>query len=388
MNFPFLKKKKEHALILDLGTEAIKALIIEKRNDKTVVLGAALEYLKRSPIIPTETLKKSILRTTALVQDKTKITPRSVILGLPADILKTRVFSQNHQRKTPKTVINLLEENDIYKKVIKKSKQKIAQRFSEESGIIPTDISFIEIKVLEIKIDGYPVSTIKGFSGRNLEFRILTVFLPKHMEKYGDCGWEFFEKIIQNLGWKLTEITYPLPAVMSISKDAVLLDIGGTLTQITLIKNGKLEKIAEFKLGGEDLSRTISQALGISLERARLLKHKYVGKILSEPARAKIREILAPCIQEWFTLLNSKLSSNNNLVPKNIFLLGGGSLLPEIPEALTEKNWQNIIFPGKIKVKHLYPQDLKLASEEFIINSNTPQYTPSILLCGEKFKYD
>jgi len=66
-------------------------------------------------------------------------------------------------------------------------------------------------------------------------------------------------------------------------------------------------------------------------------------------------------------------------------------MLPEIPEILATGDWEPIRFFGKIKIKCVRPKDLNSVYPEFINNSNTLQYTPSLLLCGSEsltFKFN
>ena len=375
MKFPFIKEKDQLNLILDLGTEAVKALIVEER--KNIVLGAETDYLSSESF---ETVKKSIIRATTAVQDKTKTAPKSVTLGLPADILKARVSLQNHRRVASKKIIDSKEEKAICQKIRKQSSQEICKQISQQTGILEDDLLFVDFKILETKIDGYQVSTLNGFSGRNLEFRILAVFMPKYIEKYGNCGFEFLKKNIQELGWKDLKIACPWENLLKTNKvnNALYLDVGGTLTQFIIIENDKLKRIREFKIGGENFTQLLSQTLGISEERARILKHKYTEKLVSEPTRDKIKEIISPGLYNWFNALKEQLARENSLIPDNIFLLGGGSLLPEISEILVTGDWENIHFLDEIKIKNLYPQDLNLASIDF----NNLQYTPALLLSG------
>ena len=386
MKFPFTKEKDQFNLILDLGTEAIKALIIEE--GKNVVLGAETDYLS-SESLEFKTVKESILRVTTAVQNKARTTPKAITLGLSADILKARVSLQNYCRTASKKIIDLKEENAIYRKIIKQSSQEIGKQISQRSGILEDDLLFVDFKILETKIDGYQVSTLNGFNGRNLEFRILAVLMPKYIEKYGNCGFEFLAKNIRELGWKDLKIACPWQNLLKTNKvnNALYLDVGGTLTQLVIIENDKLKRIREFEIGGENFTQLLSQTLGISSKRARLLKHKYTEKMLSEPTRNKVREIIFPGIYNWFNALKEQLALEKNLIPNNIFLLGGGSLLPEIPEILTENDWGNIHFIDEIKIKNLYPQDLNLAATNF----NSLQFTPGLLLSGAEslnLKYD
>lgn len=387
MSFPFGNRKKKHILVLDIGTAAVKSLVAEEKGNETIVLGGAVEYLDPGhDLYRIETLKKIILRSAITTQDKTGIVPKAAILSLPADILKTNISQQNYQRKFSKKNIGPEEKNIIYQKVLRQSQEETAQIFFQATGISPSDIIFIDFKILEMKIDGYPVSSLLDLSGRKIDITFLLAYLPKYIEKYGNCDFEFFKKTIENLGWKIEKTVFPLQNLISANpeNDVIFLDVGGFITQIILIENKKLKRINDIDFGGENFSQALSFNLGIGLERARILKHEYSQKVLSEPTRERIRKIIEPDLQKWFNMVKRKLAEKNSLLPRNIILMGGGSMLPEIPEILATGDWNGVRFFDKIKIKCLRPKDLNLTTEEFIDNCNTLQFTPSLLFCGSE----
>ena len=138
----------------------------------------------------------------------------------------------------------------------------------------------------------------------------------------------------------------------------------------------------EFAIGGENFSQIIAETLGVSLSRARILKHKYTKKLVSEPTRYKIKEILAPCVNNWFETLKSKLAAENSLIPENILLFGGGSILPDVAEILEEGDWNNIHFSGPIKIEYVSSKYIDLGPSA---DSVSPQFIPSLLLCKTEF---
>ena len=69
IHFPFrLKRKKaETTLLIDVGTETVKALLFEERGQEIKILGSSLEYFDRYGIFDsrdfeTDVLKKAISR--------------------------------------------------------------------------------------------------------------------------------------------------------------------------------------------------------------------------------------------------------------------------------------------------------------------------------------
>ncbi len=435
IHFPFrLKRKKaETTLLIDVGTETVKALLFEEKDQEIKILGSSLEYFDRYGIFDsrdfeTDVLKKAISRaiqnlgkgeemnksvtravatgedeplgsspTRALAKggDEGKLRRRqtsSIILGLPAHILKARVIRQSLKREEPKKiigeedksssspfagarVIDGKEEKEIFQKVLEKAKRNICQIYSEQSGILPEDVQFINLKILEIKIDGYRVPAIQKYEGKTLDFIILATFLPNHYLKK-------IKNIVASLGLTIKAViqnAQGLNFYINENTDKIFLDIGGTITQIFLVKGGVLEKIDEFPIGGQIFSKAISEKLGLREAEARILKERYSKRELSKESSDRIKEIIWFPSQVWFRNLKLKLKemTAGHPLPLNIILFGGGSQLPDVQDVLKKGEWESVSSGGKFEVQIFCPKE-KIPEGIKILNS--PQEISLLLM--------
>ncbi|MBZ9577772.1 hypothetical protein KJA13_01905 [Patescibacteria group bacterium] len=378
MGFDFFgtKRKKEKLfLVLDIGTEAVKGLICKKENSKIVVLSASTQYFERYGVFDgrdfeTDVIKRAILKTIKeahqnLGAQRQNCKKRPVLVGLPPNILKGRIVWQSFKRDNSKKKISKNEQELIYQQVFKEAQKEISQRFTKEFGILVGDIQWITQKILEIKIDGYPVSELQGYDGKDLGIKILATFLPKYY-------FENIKKIFGDLQLKVFKIIHlaeNLPIVLEDKiGDGIFLDVGGQATQIFLVRGGNLKQVNEFEAGGKVFSQELSEILGIDEESARTLKERYTNKLLSPEGEKRIKGMFLEEKRTWYE--NLKQSLPKEFFPSTIFLFGGGSLLPEIQEVLKENG---------IRVKFIYPKDLR-DIEDTIKNLKSPQYVPSLLI--------
>ena len=376
MGFDFFgtKRKKEKLfLVLDIGTEAVKALVCRKDNGKIAILGAATQYFERygvfnGKIFEVNIIKKSILKAIEQVESQGQnLKKLPVLLTLSPNILKARTSLQSFRRDGGlKTKISKTQEKAIFQQILKKAQEEIHQRFKKKSGILPRDIEMISLRILEMKIDGYPVSKLQGYNGKNLEFRVLATFLLKHYL-------ESIKRIFADLELKILKIVHlaeSLPfaffdeEVSDKIGNSIFFDVGGEISQIFLVKRGNLEEINEFGAGGKVFSEKLSQALGIDEESARIFKEKYANNFLSREVEQRVKEILLSEKQTWRQDLELKLGKEKL---SNVQLFGGASLLPEIKELL----------PGS---KIIYPKVFKNIKDE-TKSLKSPQYIPSLLTC-------
>jgi len=282
---------------------------------------------------------------------------------LPAEILKGRVVWQVIERENPKKLIDKKEEEAIHHIFFEKAKGKVASIFSQNFGILPKDLKFINVKIIARTIDGYVVPSFSSFEGKNLGLSTLVSFLPQdYLEK--------FNKICETLGFKNQKIVHLAECVkdkFSNYGDGIFIDIGGETTQIFILKDGKLEGVSEFSLGGKTFSDALSEKLGLMEEDARIFKEKYGRGELSLESAKRVEEILYFPARTWFESFKKKLKEVNGagLFPVNIFLFGGGCQLPEVKDILVEGGWGDIAFVDrKPKIKIF----------------KNPQFTPALLL--------
>lgn len=363
------RKKEKLFLVLDIGTEAVKALVYRKDNSEIAILGAATQYFERyglfnGKIFEVNVIKKSVLKAIEQVQSQGQnLKKLPVLLTLGPDILKARVSLQSfEQDKRLKSKISKTQEKAIFQQVLKKAQEEIYQRFSKESGILSKDIEMISLRILEMKINGYSVSKLQGYIGKDLEIRVLATFLLKHYL-------ESIKRIFADLELKIFKIVHSAESLsFTFSgeevKDGVFFDIGGDISQFFLVKRGSLEQINELRVGGKAFSQKISDALGIDEESARILKERYANKLLSREVGQRIRKILLLEKRAWQQDLELKIGRINS---SNIQLFGGASLLPEIQELLSG-------------AKIIYPKDFKNIKDKTKSLKN-PQYIPCLLTC-------
>jgi cell division ATPase FtsA len=382
----FDKIKSEYLLGLDIGTEAVKAIIFQKpvlkkeEKAKLIIWGKYQEYFDKSNVFNSGGFEERGIKVAIsesikgvhqnFIQNlgrKINIHTNNLpaLVSLPPNILKEKIISQSLERENPDAVISKKEESDIYKIIFKNTQDEIAKNFFQEFGILTEDIHFISLRILEIKFDGYKISKLEGFKGKRLDFRVLTTFSLKGYLKN-------IEKILKDLKLNILEFLYKsqnLPRLFfNEESEAIFLDVGGEVSQVFLIKKGKIELVFEFNSGGLDFTERLSKILGLNLEDSRNLKHNYSNLLLSEEVRKKVREILSEERQSWFENLKKAfrnvLLGQRILLPSNIFIFGGGSLLPEIQEALEEGNWEDLPFFSRPKAKLLYPKDLKIIEDK------------------------
>jgi len=388
LNF-FSKKEEEIPPVLDIGTSSVKGLILkrDKKGDVSVLAGSLAYYDPFSVFtgeqFEREVIKRAVSKVVSDLEKKIgqKLKGKKAIVGLPPDIFVAQIVSQTYRRKE-RGPINKSEAKKIIDKIKDDGKRNACQVYFKERGLLPSHLIVIGLRILRVKVDGYPVSDIVGLEGKRLEFSLLVTILP---ESYIEEETKGFSPllILREMGFEILQLTHEVEGLinfLSQKPDGLFLDIGGEKTRIFLVKKGILEKMGEFKAGANSFSRLLSEDLGLLENESRDLMHRYATGQLTGQSSQRIREFFEETRRNWFFLLKEKLKKMRfGIFSSEIFIFGGGAVLPEIRRVLENGNWEGISFLGQPKVRILKPSDF-LGRERVPLLLDDPQYLPGLLL--------
>ena len=100
------KKENNLVLVLDIGTEAIKGLLLNEKKEETELFCSGLAYFDKYRSFETEKIEQEILEKTISnllsgfgLKEKKERKKIFLLLGLAPDILKSRIISLSLKRK-------------------------------------------------------------------------------------------------------------------------------------------------------------------------------------------------------------------------------------------------------------------------------------------------
>lgn len=261
-------------IYLDIGTEAFKIYSKDKK---------LIKYFQENNFYNKETF----------FQEELKEFKKDNVF-LTSSLINSKIENFSLVRKNSNKKISSIENKAIFK--------KINQEF------LLKDCSFFSLKILEIKIDGYKVDNILNYNGQKIEMKILVNFSEKL---------DFFQEMFKSL--KIYSLAELLPVLEG---DYYIIDIGGELTHVFEFDQGILVNISEVKKGGKFFSNILTNQLALSPRDARILKERYSNQRLTKPSEEKIKN--------FFKKEEKDFQKEFEIFNKPRYLLGGGSLLPEV----------------------------------------------------------
>src|SRR2546421_2821462 len=332
---------------LDIGTAFAKAIIIEVVGEQAEVLGVGRHpqsYSHMSDGFVTDIPGVIANCNEALIKAEQAaggIIAPSTVIGIAGELVKGSSMTVSRQRQqstkpiTPEELDALITLGQ--QRLLKSAKERIAA----ETGYSNIDVRLTNTAVISTRIDGQTVTNPIGFRGRHFSLTLFSAFAS--LTQLGAL-----ETIAQGLDLTLAAIVaepYALARCLSTNagadSGAIFIDIGGGTTDIALVRQGGIEETRMFALGGRTFTRRIATSKGISIKEAEKLKLSYSKGDIRGGDRDELQAILASECQTWMDTVELLIEelSKGELLPPAIYLVGGGSSLPDLHQALESFPW-------------------------------------------------
>lgn len=371
------KNKKQNFLVVDIGSREVRGLILEKENKKNRVKKFSSETFKEFSTFQTnsfenDVFKKAFSKVLIELGLNNDSLPTTTLIGLNPEILKAKITNFSVKKDDYKKMIE--KDEKTLELVLDRAQKETIKNFIkyEDNELLINDFQIIRKNIIERKISGYKVSSVKNYKGKFFGFKVLVIFTLKRYFKIIDFVRTFFNSKNILLVHKVQGIFFWLKNRKIFS--GVFIDIGSNFTQIFLLNNGLIEHILEIEIGGDIFTKTLSEKLGLTYEEAENLKIKFAKGDISPNTGRIIKEFLSKPLNLWFGSLKQELKKCCNdfdlFLPKNFYIFGGGSLLPSIKNILKNGDWENLPILDKRKsVKFILPNDLPIKDESGLLGS-------------------
>jgi len=381
---------------LDIGTETIKSILFTM-NDYGVTVNKVSriqqqQHAMRSGIITNldTVLENCKLSINELLSNlKPEEFPRYVMMGIAGEYVQGVSIVVNYEREQhfEKEVTQKEQE-----KIIKEVKSQIAvtgkDDLSLRTGLKNDDIEILHITPTGMEIGGMPVNSLVGYKGRNVKLNFYASFAPRTYT-------EALRKVASSLNFEvLSIVSQPFAVARAHSGgrntnfSAIFLDVGGGTTDVAIVKNGNVADTQMFAFGGRVFTKELARLTGSDFRHAELRKIKYSQKELPKEVMRQVQKTMYTTATLWMRTLKAALESCEDVgpLPTQIYLCGGGSLLPDIKSALMEFPWKRYLPIAVVPKIEMFTPDLLGSVTD---NSGDLQYiydiTPASLA---KFLYD
>lgn len=394
------KKKKNDShlettyLALDIGTEFIKTAVFAVRNGKVEVLGydrapqrqnammgALIINLENVIDVVDQSIGTAVQMAKQITKDSVAI-PKKVILGIAGELVKGVPIVVNVERDNPSRPINQREVDNIISQIKAQTFDEAKEEIAADTGIKTGQIAEIDTVVNSVYIDGIKVDSPIGFTGTDLVYRVFSTFSPKiHVDS--------IKEVAKTLGLEILKIVVePYALAMGVENsrqekfNAIFIDIGGGTTDIALVQHGAIVGTKMYAFGGRVFTKRIEKELKIDYTQAERMKVDYSDQKLNRGDAKRVQEAINKDMSVWIDGAELSLAEFSDVTefPSQIYLCGGGSLLPEIHDRLLAHPWLQVLPFGKFpKVNFLFPNQIVNVIDRTKKVTNTMDVAPMAL---------
>ena len=242
------------------------------------------------------------------------------------------------------------------------SKARTQMAWEISGGGKDVEVRLVNSALVNIEIDGYPVTNPIGFQGKDVVVQLYTAFAP--MIHIGAL-----ERTAQELDLDLLAVAAePFAVARSVIGDnqsanlnVILMDVGGGTTDIAVINDGGVQGTKMFGIGGRAYTRSVEREVGVDFDQAEKLKLA-LGTAKMPPQKEKaVQAALQKTVKVWIDGVELALSDFDKLdhLPHRIYLCGGGSSLEMLMDQLSQTEWYRALpFTRKPVVHHVRPEQV------------------------------
>jgi len=291
---------------IDIGSKTIKIVEVEKEgegfslNASGIVGYSGITVDKMSDEKEMASLGQIIKK----LHDEAGVSSKDVVISIPEPLVFTRTI------KFP-----FLTDSEIASAVKWESEQYIP---------IPINEAVIQHTILSRNEKASPPEVI-----------VLLVAAPRAIvEKY--------IKVIQFAGLNAsvveTELIALTRSLAPLDKTVLLVDMGGSSTNIAVSKMGLLSFSRSISIAGDAFTRAVAQGLGVTVQQAEEYKKTY--GLSSVQLEGKVKGVLEPVLRlvadEIKKAVSYYLTEEKGETPGAIIITGGTSATPDIISMLTQ----------------------------------------------------
>jgi len=380
------KKQSNWAISLDIGTEFVKTLVFEVIDGEGHIRGIGrsrqrLSDMQGGGITDIHGVAQNCEKAIEQAATQAQFLPDKAIVGIAGELVKGATTTVKATRLKPQTQIQVSELQDIVNQVQAQAFQQARKQLAEETGLEEIDVQLVNAAIVSVVIDGYKVTNPMSYQGKELSVGVYNAFAP--IVQFGAL-----ETVVRELGLELLAIAAEPYAVARCMNEestdfaATFIDIGGGTTDIAVVRNGGVEGTKMFAIGGRAFTKRIAAVLGQSFAEAETSKLAYSAGTLDKEETELVRQAFKSDIQVWLSALQISLEEfgEGDLLPSKILLCGGGSNLPEVKAALSDREWsKDLPFARAPEVQFIKPTDVSNMIDETKSLKDISEVTPMAL---------
>jgi len=326
--------KSNTVAIFDIGSGSVGVCLAKistnkEPDTKPTILFSKRVYMKvedelNFPLF-LDTMLKTVAEASALLVASGLPVPQSVHCFLHTPWYVSHSRTVHTEKNVPFTITNAFIQQTIQTEI------DLFQKTEFNNYRPYHDMNIVEQYATSARINGYSIENPVGKKGVTFDISIYISLTPQKIindiklsiEKninMSDRNIHFHSNICATYGL-IRDMFIDLP-------NYLLVDVGGEITDLAVIKNNVLMHSASFPSGQNTLIRSIMQGYTYNQTEAFALLRSVLMGHADTATTTKVEELIAPVRTEWLKDFQSLLVSlsNNVSLPHNVFLVSESDL--------------------------------------------------------------
>jgi hypothetical protein len=277
------------------------------------------------------------------------ILPDQFLVGLPGSQLRGQAWSITQKRPRPDRPVEERELEALLERALWLAVNRLR---GDDAGWLLVDAAPVSLTV-----DGRRVTDPVGFRGQEVGATVFAALARAQVVE----SWGLVAQELDFSALTLTATPLALAAGLS-NVQGILVDVGGATTDLTWCRAGRPLLLDSLPTGGEALTRSLGMKWRLTSDRAEHLKRAYARGQLSDEANGQVQDVMSPVLQAWLGEAEMAMARMNREepLPQRLYLLGGGSVVPEMADALRSLAWsRQLRFARYPQVERLPPTDVR-----------------------------
>jgi cell division protein FtsA len=277
--------------------------------------------------------------------------PDQILVGLPVSQLRAQAWSITQRRSRPDRPVDERELRALLDRTLRLSVNRLRDLEGADGGWVLVDTAPVGFT-----IDGRGVTDPIGFRGREVGATVFAALARAEVIE----TWGLVARELEFTALTLAAAPLALATAMSTSQ-GILMDIGGRTTDLIWCRAGRPYMLVSLDSGGEALTDSLVRKWNRPADWAERLKRAYSRGDLPAEGMTEVQQVLWPGLQAWLEEAEAVMVRLNQdeALPQHLYLLGGGSALPEMTEAVRSLAWsQRLQFARYPQICRIQPTDV------------------------------
>jgi len=353
------KNKSERVLILNIGGATVSGAFVARGEGLTKIETVISTDIGVLPDVTSAALEremeKALSQTVDLLAKARRGAPDRVVVSLQSPWYVSQARTVKMSRPSAFVFSRSMLDDMIARELKSFEDEEIAS-----SVLSGEPLRAIESNILQVKLNGYPTAKPIGLSARELEFSIFLSVSPDRVLK----------KIKENIGrhfrQKVTFSSFLLAAFLVTrdffphQNDYLLIDVGGEITDVSLVRDSVLVRSVSFPKGSNFILRNLSTRLKRSISESISLCALYAEDKVEASIKDACADVLNSAKNEWLEAFQKALfdASSALSIPDTVLLSVPGDIAPWFIDtirreefrqrSLTEKEFKVVVLNAEL----------------------------------------